>query len=436
MPSLAWFRFEANVPILYFIIPIHSTEILNHTARSRIMKKIFISLALLAFMAVPQPHGECSNTITVTQCAPARFNALTNILTIPTVLVDQSRYEATFEPIFGHNGSVLLRLIALKSVDTDCTAALYDGFSQEIFVPQLSLGQSRYALTLGLNGNCRYGDQLICLELLDIALSDEATGITDHGLPAPPIPPSSNHPPVLSDLKMIRDGCLNTGFYVEHQYNDSNGVTDVKRHYVTTDTGQLFVLESDGSGLFRVLVSFKTTGSHWLQFQATDSKGAIGNELAGSVYIKDCAVTSPGGSGSLPLPPPSGSGEEAPGGDSLACGGGSIYETELCQLINQYRTAHGLTTLSFNSVLYGLAFDHSQAMSESGVLSHDGFYERCAACGATGCVENVGWNYLTAQAQFEGWKNSPGHDSNMLNTSIKYLGIAKSGPYVTFLATW
>jgi hypothetical protein len=400
------------------------------------MKKVFISVVLVALLGILQSRGDCSYVITVTQCAPARFDTENNILTLPAMLVGDSRYEATFKPILGPHGAVLLQLIDLKSVDTDCASALYDASSMEIFVPRLSLGQGLYALTLGLYGNCGYGEHSFCLELLEIAPSDETSGITDHGIPVPAVASFTNYAPTLFDLKLSQDGCLNTQFYVEHRYNDPNGVSDVKRHYVTTDTGQFFTFDANGSGRFRVLVSFKTTGTHWLQFQASDSKGAISNRLEGSVCIRECALDPPPSGGSLPSPPPSGDGDQAQGGGSSACGGGSAYETELCQLINQYRITNGLTTLSFSSVLYGLALDHSQEMNELGVLSHDGFSERCAACGASGCVENVGWNYMTAQAQFEGWKSSQGHNSNMLNSSIKYVGIARSGPYVTFFATW
>ena len=67
-------------------------------------------------------------------------------------------------------------------------------------------------------------------------------------------------------------------------------------------------------------------------------------------------------------------------------------------------------------------------------MNHDGFYDRAARSGYNYCVENVGWNYPTPEAQFEGWRNSSGHNQNMLNTHIGYIGISKVGSYVTFLA--
>jgi uncharacterized protein YkwD len=73
-------------------------------------------------------------------------------------------------------------------------------------------------------------------------------------------------------------------------------------------------------------------------------------------------------------------------------------------------------------------------MHANNSLNHDGFNDRAARSGFSYCVENVGWNYSTPEAQFEGWRNSSGHNQNMLNTHIGYAGISKVGSYVTFLA--
>jgi uncharacterized protein YkwD len=115
------------------------------------------------------------------------------------------------------------------------------------------------------------------------------------------------------------------------------------------------------------------------------------------------------------------------------------YEDDLLRLINGYRTTQDLEPLAMRPALAALARRHSQTMRRAGRLSHDGFQARFRTArsnGATGCVENVGWNYPTARAQFDGWQQSPGHDRNMLDPAITGAGIARVGPYITFFACY
>ncbi len=73
-------------------------------------------------------------------------------------------------------------------------------------------------------------------------------------------------------------------------------------------------------------------------------------------------------------------------------------------------------------------------MDKKNVLSHDHFHERFRNCRRSHCVENVGWNSPTPDAQFKAWKGSKGHNANLLDKKIKYAGISKTGAYVTFFA--
>ena len=50
------------------------------------------------------------------------------------------------------------------------------------------------------------------------------------------------------------------------------------------------------------------------------------------------------------------------------------------------------------------------------------------------CVENVGVNFPHAKAQLDGWRESPGHQRNLLEPKIVRMGIAKSEGFVTFFA--
>jgi uncharacterized protein YkwD len=113
------------------------------------------------------------------------------------------------------------------------------------------------------------------------------------------------------------------------------------------------------------------------------------------------------------------------------------FEDELLSLINRYRSSKKLKALVSIPLYSDLARGHSRDMQEQGSLGHDGFNDRFRrAAGARSCVENVGWNHETPQSLFNGWRNSPGHNRNMLERKLNGSGISKSGEYVTFFACY
>jgi uncharacterized protein YkwD len=112
------------------------------------------------------------------------------------------------------------------------------------------------------------------------------------------------------------------------------------------------------------------------------------------------------------------------------------FEDELLVLINRYRASRKLKPLVSSPACSELAREHSLAMLEHQRMSHDGADDRFKRSGASSCVENVGWNHETPQSLFTGWKESPGHNRNMLERKISMAGISKSGAYVTFFACY
>ncbi len=110
------------------------------------------------------------------------------------------------------------------------------------------------------------------------------------------------------------------------------------------------------------------------------------------------------------------------------------FGTQLVRLINDYRTGQGLGALTLADELAALAHEHSQAMAAQQRLSHDGFQSRFGRAGSPACVENVAWNHPTAQAVFEGWRQSPSHHVNLINPKLKRVGLASHARYVTFFA--
>lgn len=112
----------------------------------------------------------------------------------------------------------------------------------------------------------------------------------------------------------------------------------------------------------------------------------------------------------------------------------SPYENELLQLINQDRIQNGRSPLTADNKLNEIAKSHSRHMHSTNRLSHDNFNERFLNSGSNFCVENVGWNAVSAEHQFRLWKESVLHNANMLKKDIQRAGISTVGKYTTFFA--
>jgi uncharacterized protein YkwD len=93
-----------------------------------------------------------------------------------------------------------------------------------------------------------------------------------------------------------------------------------------------------------------------------------------------------------------------------------------------------VSALAVDATVAGLAREHSAAMASAGRLSHDDFPARVRRSGFATCVENVGWNYPSADDQFSGWRSSAAHDQNMLDPRVERIGIAVVDGYVTMIA--
>ena len=110
------------------------------------------------------------------------------------------------------------------------------------------------------------------------------------------------------------------------------------------------------------------------------------------------------------------------------------YENELAERINAYRAARKLPALERNATLDRLATEHSAAMAKTRRMSHDGFDARYRASGFARCVENVGWNSPTPEAQLAAWRASPPHDRNLVDANVTAIGLGERQRYVTLIA--
>ena len=116
----------------------------------------------------------------------------------------------------------------------------------------------------------------------------------------------------------------------------------------------------------------------------------------------------------------------------------SAEELAFLSLINQHRQTNGLGTLMLSDVLSDSSDKHNLDMGHHDFFGHitqgsDYFavgsspWDRMADCGYdhnTAMGENIAVGQASAEAVFQLWKNSPGHNANMLNASFKVIGIS------------
>ena len=113
----------------------------------------------------------------------------------------------------------------------------------------------------------------------------------------------------------------------------------------------------------------------------------------------------------------------------LAQAGAPLDANAAQSMISGYRGNNGLGPVTIDPELMRLANEQAQAMAARDKLDHDAahpFQERIRKSGvdASVAVENIGAGYHTLAEAFSGWRDSPPHRANMLNTSVTRMGIA------------
>jgi uncharacterized protein YkwD len=100
-------------------------------------------------------------------------------------------------------------------------------------------------------------------------------------------------------------------------------------------------------------------------------------------------------------------------------------------MINQYRTEHGLKPLKLSTELTAAAKLHSKDLAKWDRISHYGSdgsnpWDRVKRAGfkARLAAENVGTGQIDFGEVMKGWKESPGHNKNLLLSDADYMGIA------------
>jgi uncharacterized protein YkwD len=125
-------------------------------------------------------------------------------------------------------------------------------------------------------------------------------------------------------------------------------------------------------------------------------------------------------------------------GSGDATTGLDAEETAFLGLINQYRADNGKGPLTACTSLNRAAQGHSEDMRDQNYFDHTGldgsspWGRSCDACYELGCgpstamAENIAAGNSGASATFNQWKNSPGHNANMLGGSFTVIGIGRA----------
>ena len=98
-------------------------------------------------------------------------------------------------------------------------------------------------------------------------------------------------------------------------------------------------------------------------------------------------------------------------------------------MISGYRGNNGLGAVTLDPELMRLAGEQARVMAAHDKLDHDvgrPFQDRIRKSGfdAAVAVENISAGYHTMAEAFSGWRNSPPHRANMLNSNVTKMGIA------------
>ncbi len=102
-------------------------------------------------------------------------------------------------------------------------------------------------------------------------------------------------------------------------------------------------------------------------------------------------------------------------------------ETDLANLINDYRASKGLNVLILDNYVSKISEGHDHYMIDKNAISHDLFDNRynniVNVRGANKVAENVAFNFNTAQSTLKAWINSPEHKAN-LEGDFTHFGIS------------
>jgi uncharacterized protein YkwD len=173
-------------------------------------------------------------------------------------------------------------------------------------------------------------------------------------------------------------------------------------------------------------------------YGAAATTGSISTEKRSSLGTQVAALT--------PDKAPKGSFEKAPPGvlSDRNYSGTTLDANKARDLINQYRAESGLAPLKLNVALTDAAKEHSRDLAKWDRISHYGSdgsnpWDRVKRTGYKPklAAENVGTGQVSFDEVLRGWKDSPGHNKNLLLSDAREMGLALvQDPKTEFKSFW
>lgn len=105
----------------------------------------------------------------------------------------------------------------------------------------------------------------------------------------------------------------------------------------------------------------------------------------------------------------------------------SARAEDITAMISQYRREHGLPAVKTDPKLTAVAERQAQAMAKSGVMDHDvdgSFASRLSGANVVTGAENIAAGTATWVSTLRMWKESTGHNKNLLMPGADLLGVA------------
>lgn len=100
---------------------------------------------------------------------------------------------------------------------------------------------------------------------------------------------------------------------------------------------------------------------------------------------------------------------------------------EAARLISAYRVSRGLSPVTVDSKLNEAAEYQARVVAAAGKLSHGNFGGRMDQFGVMGySAENLSAGADTVDGTITRWKNSPGHNVNLLMPQARKIGFARA----------
>ena len=111
----------------------------------------------------------------------------------------------------------------------------------------------------------------------------------------------------------------------------------------------------------------------------------------------------------------------------MAIAGSSAHADDITAMISRYRREHGLPAVKTDARLTAVAVRQAEAMAKSGIMDHDvagSFASRVSGANMGRAAENIAAGTKTWADTLRLWKESSGHNQNLLLPEADSIGVA------------